>query len=64
LYTLNYVGTATSTTLEFAGADSFATVVLLDSITVTDDGAVPEPATLALTGAGLVVAGLFRKWKK
>jgi hypothetical protein len=60
LYTATFIATSTSTTLSFVAegtSDSFGSS--LDNVTVT---AVPEPAELAMMGAGLlVVAGLARR---
>ena len=60
LYTTEFTATSTSTVLTFAAlgtSDSFGTS--LDNVSVT---AVPEPAQLAMMGAGLlVVAGLARR---
>jgi PEP-CTERM motif len=64
LYTINYVAKSSSTILEFAGADGDNSAFLLDTISVVDNGAVPEPATFALVGAGLVIAGLGGKLRR
>ena len=61
LYTYTYVATAATTTLEFAGADSYNTALLLDTVNVTDLGAIPEPATFGLAGAGLIAALYFKR---
>jgi hypothetical protein len=63
-YTFNYVATTTSTTLDFAGADSYNTIVALDTVSVVDNGPVPEPAALGLGGAGLLAIGLLRRWRR
>jgi hypothetical protein len=63
-YTYNYIASASTTSLEFSAVDSYETAVLLDTISVTDDGVVPEPATFALAGAGLVAVGCLRRRKQ
>jgi PEP-CTERM motif len=61
MYTFYYVATSASTVLEFAGVDSNNSAILLDTVSLVDSGAAPEPSTFALAGAGLLIAGVSRK---
>jgi hypothetical protein len=63
-FTLTAVAVSTSTIVEFTGWNDDGGMVFLDNITGVNNGAVPEPATFALAGAGLLMAGLWRKLKR
>jgi PEP-CTERM motif len=66
-YTRNFTATAANTSIEFAGIDDWNTLMLLDSISVVDNGPAgnaPEPATFLLAGGALVLAGITRKRKR
>ncbi|MGA3188437.1 MAG: hypothetical protein ABSF22_15135 [Bryobacteraceae bacterium] len=63
-YNFTYQATLNNTLLEFAAVDDYNTALLLDTISVTDIGSAPEPATFALTGSALLIAGLWRRLKR
>jgi hypothetical protein len=63
-YSFTVDTTSTSVIGEFTAWDDDGGMVFLDNIQTVDGGAVPEPATFLLAGAGLIAAGLWRKLKR
>ena len=61
---LNETATSTTTRIQFNGRNDPVSV-FIDDVSVAANGAgVPEPSTLALTGLGALLAGLYRKRRK
>ncbi len=63
MYTMSFVGDGNNHWLEFVGQGADNVGVLLDDVELADNS-VPEPATFALIGGGLVLLGLKRRGRK